>query len=190
MDNFLDLLEAFHWFCVRHDVGRLETCEMWLVPMVRTPNSAHGWRAFGTQALDWLKPQPPGWDPNWRILSAHERTLTVEALEYLEAQRPGAISAALPSAAAGPGVFAPLAAVIPNIHEDWGLDEVVKCLVRELERREAKYPGIVKAGRLSAERAGQEIGQMRAALRLAQNVLEQSRSERQRSLFRSVKRQG
>ena len=103
MTHFLDLLEAYHHWCVRGDDTRLEHCQAWLETVVDLPRNEMGWHQLGVRAVDWLTPLPLGWAPHWRLLSPCERTLTVEALDDLDAQRPGAVAAALPpSRAAAP----------------------------------------------------------------------------------------
>jgi hypothetical protein len=103
MTHFLDLLEAYHHWCVRGDDTRLEHCQAWLETVVDLPRNETSWHQLGVRAVDWLTPLPPGWAPHWRILSPREQTLTVEALDDLDAQRPGAVAAALPpSRAAAP----------------------------------------------------------------------------------------
>ena len=59
------------------------------------PHDIPGWHRLGTDALDWLDALPADWEPHWRILSPRLTSLTVEALEFLEAHRPGAIVAAI-----------------------------------------------------------------------------------------------
>ena len=106
---------------------------------------------------------PPGWDPAWRILSRHERTLTVEALDYLEQHAPGAIAAALPEP---PMVHASQAdsPSLPDIREDGSLDEMIGCMEREIQRREQAFRGDAREAHLTPHDAAQEWGQMRAIL--------------------------
>jgi hypothetical protein len=46
----------------------------------------------------------------------------------------------------------------------WSLSDVIDCICREVQRRETQYPIEMQQGSLSAERAQQELGQMKAAL--------------------------
>jgi hypothetical protein len=62
---------------------------------VALPRDETGWHQLGARAVDWLTPLPTGWVPYWQNLSPRERTLTVEALDYLDDHRPSAVAAAL-----------------------------------------------------------------------------------------------
>jgi len=84
MTDFLDLLEAYHHWCVNGDRSRLETCKGWLTTLTNVPNDDMGWHRLGTSALDWLVPFPSEWQSHWRLLSSRQMSLTVEALEYLD----------------------------------------------------------------------------------------------------------
>jgi len=91
MTDFLDLLEALHHGCVSGDRTRLAHCQAWLETVVALPRNETGWHQLGTGPVDWLTPLPIGWEPQWRIVSPRERTLTVGALEYLDTHPPGAV---------------------------------------------------------------------------------------------------
>ncbi len=208
MTAFLDLLEAFHHWCVNSDLSRLQSCQGWLETMTTVPTDEMGWHQLGTGAVDWLVPFPPRWEPHWRLLSARQMTLTVEALEYLEAHRPGAIAAAmtpLPQAAVRPAsvavppshisIQAPQApaqpppqptqadSILSDVPVHWGLMDVIDCVSREVQKREATYPKLVNEGRLLPDRARQELGQMKAALQILMEMREQGQDARQRPLF-------
>ena len=187
MTTFLDLLEAYHHWCVRGDRSRLEGCEAWLTTLTTVPGDEMEWHRLGTGGLDWLVPFPPDWDATWRVLSPRQMSLTVEALEYLEAHRPGAIAAALGDSPSTP-IQAPQApieppAVLSNVSVHWSLTDVINCVNREVQKREASYPQLVQRGRLSAERARQELGQMKAALEILMEMRDQGQDVRQRTLF-------
>lgn len=208
MTDFLDLLEAYHHWCVKEDCSRLEACQAWLQTLTTVPSDEMGWHRLGTGALDWLVPFPPDWEPPWRMLSARQMSLTVEALEYLEAHRPGAIAAAIalpPPAAAPPSPISlppspiaiespptpikspPASEQVPSILSDvpvhWGLTDVINCVSREAQKREAIYPKLVSEGRLSPDRARQELGQMKAALQILLEMRDKGEDARQRALF-------
>lgn len=223
MTALLDLLEAYHQWCVTGDGSRLESCQEWLMLITTVPTDEMGWHLLGTGAMDWFTPFPSGWEPHWRILSARHMSLTVEALEYLETHRPGAIAAAinppppappsppplpkpspppapmtppLPAPASRPQVSAPspppvppppVPMQVPSIMSDiplaWNLTDVINCVSREVQKREATYPNLVSQGRLSPERARQELGQMRAALQILVEMREHGQDARQRTLF-------
>lgn len=201
MAAFLDLLEAFHHWCVTGDGSRLEGCQVWLAALIPVPSNEMGWHRLGTDALDWLIPFPSGWEPHWRILSPRQMSLTVEALEYLEAHRPGAIAAAIapppqapmppPQASASPAPVptppppppSPSPSILSDIPVAWSLTDVINCVSREVQKRETTYPNLVRQGRLSPERARQELGQMKAALHILVEMRDQGRDVRQRTLF-------
>lgn len=187
MTAFLDLLEAFHHWCVSEDTTRLEGLHEALGALVPTPASPMDWYQLGTGALGGLTMCPGDWEPHWRILSAHERSLTVDALEYLEARRPGAIAAAIeqPSAAplqaSAPPVPKPIGLSDVPVH--WSLSDVINCVSREVQKRETTYPHLVQQGRLSPSRARQELGQMKAALEILLAMRDKGQDARQQSLF-------
>lgn len=179
MTHFLDLLEAYHHWCVSGDHTRLEHCQAWLETVVDLPQNETGWHQLGVRAVDWLTPLPLGWAPHWRILSPRERTLTVEALDDLDAQRPGAMAAALPPSRAD----APEPTTLGDVPVHWRLSDVIDCLRREVQRRETQYPMQMQQGRLSAERARQELGQMKAALTILMSMPDRGPDARQGTLF-------
>ena len=179
MTDFLDLLEAFHHWCVSGDRTRLEHGQAWLETKLDLPRDETGWHQLGLRAVDWLTPLPIGWEPHWRILSPRERTLTVEALDYLEAQRPGAVAAALPLSPTAVPNSTPLGDV--PVH--WSLSDVIDCIHREVQRRETQYPIQMQQDLLSAERAQQELGQMKAALHILTSMRERGQDARQGTLF-------
>jgi hypothetical protein len=120
-----------------------------------------------------------GWEPHWRILSPRERTLTVEALDYLDARRPGAVAAALPTSPTA----APESTALGDVPVHWSLSDVMDCIRREVQRRESQYPIQMQQGLLSAERALQELGQMKAALSILTSMQERGQDARQGTLF-------
>lgn len=65
----------------------------------------------------------------------------------------------------------------------WSLGDVVDCVSREVQRREADYPTEVQEGRLPVEQAQQELGQMKAALSSLTVMREQGQDARQGTLF-------
>lgn len=176
---FLDLLWAYHQWCVRDDRKPLADCASWLMRHTPVPRDDAGWRRLGVEPVHWLDPLPDGWAPHWRILSPRERTLTVEALDYLEARRPGAIAAALPPVVAPPSP----SSVLQNVPQNWSLSDVLGCIEREAARRQEAYPEAVKEGRLSAERARQELGQMKAAASILKSLQARGDDARQQRLF-------
>lgn len=207
MTEFLDLLEAYHHWCVNSDLSRLQGCQAWLETMTAVPTDEMGWHELGTVAVDWLVPFPPRWEPHWRLLSARQMTLTVEALEYLEAHRPGAIAAAItppqapvrPASVAVPPSHIPIqspqasvqspqppaqpASILSNVPVHWGLTDVIDCVSREVQKRAATYPKLVSEGRLLPDRARQELGQMKAALQILMEMRDKGEDARQRPLF-------
>lgn len=204
MTAFLDLLEAYHHWCVRGDRSRLEGCEAWLTTLTPVPDDEMGWHRLGTGAMDWLVPFPSDWEPHWRMLSPRQMSLTVEALEYLEGHRPGAIAAtpqapvpppqtpAPPSqpfvppyqaSAPSPPAPKPRSSILGDAPVAWSLTDVINCVSREVQKREATYPKLVSQGRLSLERARQEVGQMKAALEILMEMRDQGQDARQRNLF-------
>ena len=90
------------------DRTRLERCQAWLETVVPLPRDETGWHQLGAHPVDWLTSLPMGWAPHWRLLSPRERTLTVEALDDLDGQRPGAVAAALPPSRAAASEPTPL----------------------------------------------------------------------------------
>ncbi len=48
MTDFLDLLEAYHYWCVNGDSSRLEGCHAWLQTMTAVPSDEMGWHQLGT----------------------------------------------------------------------------------------------------------------------------------------------
>jgi hypothetical protein len=179
MTDFVDLLEAFHHWCVSGDRTRLEHGQSWLETVVDLPRDETGWHQLGLRAVDWLTPLPIGWEPHWRILSPRERTLTIEALDYLDGQRPGAVAAALPPSPTATPEPTPLGDV--PVH--WSLSDVMDCIRREVQRRDSQYPIQVQQGVLSAEQALQELGQMKAALSILTSMWERGQDARQGHLF-------
>ncbi len=165
--------------------------------------------------VDWLVPFPSGWEPQWRMLLLRQMSLTVEALEYLEAHRPGAIAAAItpppqtqappslapvlsppvplssskppappsPAPEPLPATFKPPPSILSAVPVHWGLTDVINCVSREVQKREATYPSLVSQGRLSIDRAKQEIGQMKAALHILIEMRDKGQDARQRNLF-------
>jgi hypothetical protein len=179
MTDFVDLLDAFHHWCVSGDRTCLEHGQAWLATALALPRDETGWHRLDARAVDWLTPLPAGWDPHWRILSPRERTLTVEALDYLEAQRPGAVAAALPlSPTAVPNLTS-----LGDVPVRWSLSKVIDCIGREVQRRETQYPIQVQQGVLSAEQALQELGQMKAALSILTSMRERGLDARPGTLF-------
>jgi hypothetical protein len=154
MTDFLDLLEAFHHWCVNGDRTRLERCQAWLETVGAFPRDETGWHQLGTGTVDWLTPLPTGWEPHWRMLSPRERTLTVDALEYLDTHRPGAVAAALPPSPTA----APESTALGDVPVHWSLNDVMDCVSREVQRRESQYPIQMQQGLLSAKQALQELG--------------------------------
>jgi len=179
MTDFLDLLEAFHHWCVSGDRARLEHGQAWLETVVAMPRDETGWHQLGIRAVDWLTPLPTGWEPHWRILSPRERTLTVDALDYLDTHRPGAVAAALPTSPTA----APESTSLGDVPVHWSLSDVIACIRREVQWREAQYPIQVQQGRLSTEQALQELGQMKAALSILTSMRERGQDARQGTLF-------
>ena len=179
MTDFLDLLEAFHHWCVSGDGTRFEHCQAWLETKLDLPRDETGWHQLGLRAVDWLTPLPVGWDPHWRILSPRERTLTVEALDYLDAQRPGSVAAALPPSSTD----APEPTPLGDVSAHWSLSDVIECIRREVQRRETQYPIQMQQGLLSAEQALQELGQMKAALTILTSMQNCGQDARQGTLF-------
>lgn len=179
MTDFLDLVEAYHHWCVTGDCTRLEHCQEWLASAVEPPRDETGWQQLGTHAVDWLVPLPMDWEPHWRLLSPRERTLTVEALDYLEAHRPGAVGAALPLSPP----LAPEPAALFEVPVHWSLGDVIDCVSREVEQRKTQYPAQVEQGQLPLEQAQQELGQMTAALSILTAMSEQGQDARQGILF-------
>ena len=179
MTHFLDLLEALHHGCVSGDRTRLAHCQAWLETVVALPRDETGWHQLGAGPVDWLTPLPIGWEPQWRILSPRERTLTVDALEYLDAHRPGAVAAALPPSPTA----APEAPPFWDVPVHWSLSDVMDCIRREVQRRKAQYPIQMQQGLLSAEQALQELGQMKAALTILTSMQERGQDARQGTLF-------
>jgi hypothetical protein len=57
------------------------------------------------------------------------------------------------------------------------------CIRREVQRRETQYPIQLQQGRLSAEQALQELGQMKAALSILTSMRERGQDARQGTLF-------
>ena len=180
MTDFLNLLEAYHHWCVNGGRTRLESCRAWLAHLTPVPTDDVGWHRLGTDAMEWLSPLSVGWESNWRVLSPREMTLTVEALEYLEARRPGAIAAALPQVDTAPKSSPPLLA---DVHQNWGLTDVLACVEREVARRQADYPRRVQQGRLSVDQARQELGQMQAAASILRSMQAKGQDARQQTLF-------
>ena len=180
MTEFLDLLEAYHHWCVKGDSTRLKDCGPWLSTLTRVPTDEAGWHCLGTDAIDWLVPLPAAWEPNWPILSPREMTLTVEALDYLETRRSGAIAAALSLAHESPSPESPWFESVPV---NWSLGDVLACVEREVARREAAYPGAVGQGRLTTEQARLELGQMKAAAMILRSMQDKGQDARQGTLF-------
>jgi hypothetical protein len=60
MTDFVDLLEAFHHWCVRGDRTRLEHGQAWLATVVALPRDETGWHQLGIRAVDWLTPASHG----------------------------------------------------------------------------------------------------------------------------------
>ena len=199
MTAFLDLLEAYHHWCVSGDCSRLESCKGWLTTLTPAPSDEMGWHRLGTEAIDWLTPFPAEWQPHWRMLSPRQMSLTVEALEYLEAHRPGAIAAAIdrPSQTLRPSPQQPVPLsptptsqgrvpsppVLSGVSTHWSLSDVISCVNREVQKREAAYPQLVQQGRLSQDRARQELGQMQAALEILMAMRDKGQDARQQALF-------
>jgi hypothetical protein len=179
MTNFLDLLEAFHHWRVSGDRTRLEHSQAWLETVMAFPHDETGWHQLGTRAVDWLTPLPVGWEPHWCMLSPRERTLTVEALDYLDAYRPGVVAAALPTSPTA----APESTALGDVPVHWSLSDVMDCIRREVQRRESQYPIQMQQGLLSAEQALQELGQMKAALNILTSMQERGQDTRQGTLF-------
>jgi hypothetical protein len=57
------------------------------------------------------------------------------------------------------------------------------CIRREVQRRETQYPIQIQQGLLSAERAQQELGQMKAALHILTSMQDRGQDARQGTLF-------
>lgn len=180
MTEFLDLLEAYHHWCVSGNRTRLERCREWLAADIPVPTNEMEWHRLGTQAINWLVPLPAGWEPNWHMLSPREMTLTVDALDYLETRRPGAIAGAFSQEDAPPVPVSPLLQDVPS---NWSLSDVLACVEREVARREADYPREVQQGRLPADRARQEVGQMKAAAIILKAMADKGLDSRQETLF-------
>ena len=106
--------------------------------------------------------------------------LTVEALEVLEAHRPGAIAAALTQIDPSPE---PALDWVQDLPLNWSLSDVLGCVEREVTRREADYRQQVDLGRLSPERARQELGQMNAAASILRSMEANGQDARQGFLF-------
>ena len=126
-----------------------------------------------------------GIDLHVRILSPRERTLTVEALEYLDAHRPGTVASALPPSPTTVSRPTPLWDV--SVH--WSLSDVIDCIRREAHRCEAQYPILMPQGLLSAKQAQQELGQMKAALSLLTSMRERGQDARQGALSETTEDQ-
>jgi hypothetical protein len=52
MTNFLDLLEAFHHWCVSGDRTRLEHGQAWIETVVAMPRDETGWHQLGVRASE------------------------------------------------------------------------------------------------------------------------------------------
>ncbi len=175
---FFDMLEGLHRWCVMGQGQGYPTpllqVQSWLDQQLPSPPETeadwlHLWRA--PVATWWPVALPEAWKPDWRLLSRHESTLTVEALMYLEQYRPGSAAAILPPPAA------PVQSVTPGVSQAvgmvdeppsqvapprWNMQDLVTCVTREVSRRERIYPQLVHQKRLSSEAAEIELSQMRS----------------------------
>lgn len=82
-----------------------------------------------------------------------------------------------------PATFKPPPSILSAVPVHWGLTDVINCVSREVQKREATYPSLVSQGRLSIDRAKQEIGQMKAALHILIEMRDKGQDARQRNLF-------
>ena len=165
MEPFVNLLNRLHRWCCSDD-ALPETPDNWFsVCGLDPPGNLDEWLRLGrTPVGEWgLATLPPDWDPAWRILSRQERTLTVEALDYLDRHAPGAIAAALPRLPVVP-LSQPDSPSLPDMREDWSLDEMIRCVEREIQRREQAFSLDAREAHLTSHDAAQELGQMRAVL--------------------------
>ena len=165
MEPFVNLLNRLHRWCCSDD-ALPETPDDWFaVSSLEPPGDLDDWLRLGRKPVgEWgLATLPPDWDPSWRILSRQERTLTVEALDYLNQYAPGAVAAALPRSPVVP-LSQPDSPSLPNIREDWSLDEMIRCVEREVQRREQAFRGDGREAHLTPPDAAQELSQMRAVL--------------------------
>ena len=96
-----------------------------------------------------------------------------------EAQRPGAVAAALPPSSTA----TPEPTPFWDVPVHWSLSDVIDCISREVQRRETQYPIQMQQSLLSAERAQQELGQMKAALQILTSMQDRGQDARQGTLF-------
>ena len=177
---FFDMLEGLHRWCVMGQGQAYPTqliqVQNWLNEQLPTPpETAADWlQQWRTPAAAWWPaPLPEDWEPDWRLLSRREPTLTAEALMFLDKHRPGVLAAILPPppspSCSRPVAQAPSSSVRladepapPASSPRWNMQDLVTCVRREVSRRERIYPHLVHQMRLSPEEAELELSQMRA----------------------------
>ncbi len=164
---FFDMLEGLHRWCVMGQgqvyPTQLIEAQSWLNGQLPSPPETEvdwqqQWRT--PVAAWWPMPLPEDWEPDWRLLSRQESTLTVEALMYLDKHRPGVPAAMLPP----PTLAVPFddEPVLPASPPRWNMQDLVTCVTREVARRERVYPHLVYQKGLSPETAELELSQMRS----------------------------
>ena len=192
-DFFLDLLDGLHRWCV---AGQSEALPERLIQaqaqlaaqLSEPPTTLEGWRTLWQSPLGewWPPPLPTNWPSTAHLLSRREATLTVDALMMLEEQRPGAIASALPSAPvstqSGPSLTSPTIEAVATPAE-WNLQDLVTCVIREVQRRERVYPQLVHQKRLEPEQAQAELSQMRAVKSYLLSKLQEGLTPQQQVLF-------
>ncbi|ETW96836.1 MAG: hypothetical protein ETSY1_25025 [Candidatus Entotheonella factor] len=173
---FFDMLEGLHRWCVMGQgqpyPAQLLQAQSWLSEQLPSPPETEAdwlqmWRV--PVVAWWPMSLPEGWEPDWRLLSRQEPTLTVEALMYLDQHRPEVSAAILPVSPSIPGEQEPSLSImfddesaLPASPPRWNMQDLVTCVTREVARRERVYPHLVHQKRLSSEEAELELSQMRS----------------------------
>lgn len=183
---FFDMLEGLHRWCVMGQgqtyPSQLLQVQSWLNEHLPSPpeTEADWLEQWRTPVSDWWPMTlPADWESAWRLLSRQEATLTVEALMYLDAHRPGVPAAmlALPVAPARSTASSLAMPEMPSLRDwlddeptlpdvepsaRWNMQDLVMCVAREVARRERVYPQLIHQRRLSPDEAEQELSQMRS----------------------------
>lgn len=173
---FFDMLEGLHRWCVMGQgqayPALLIEVQSWLNEQLPSPSETEAdWlQQWRTPVAEWWPiALPEDWEPDWRLLSRREPTLTVEALMYLDQHRPGVSAALLPALPIRP--LTPEswrsdrlaeAPTPPASPPRWNMQDLATCVTREVSRRERVYPHLVHQKRLTPEEADRELSQMRA----------------------------
>ena len=183
---FFDMLEGLHRWCVMGQgqtyPSQLLQVQSWLNEhLPSSPETEADWlQQWRIPVADWWPMTlPANWAPEWRLLSRQEATLTVEALMYLDAHRPGVPAAMLamplpPLSAAPASLPMSEASSLRDWLDDepiltgvetparWNMQDLVMCVAREVARRERVYPQLIHQRRLSPDEAELELSQMRS----------------------------